>query len=35
MAKKMLRLLSDEAVSGAGARILDAVRPSDDDLLNY
>jgi len=34
MAKKILRLLSDEAVSAAGARSLDVVPPSDDDLLD-
>ena len=34
MARKVLRILSDEAVTGAGARSLDAARPSDDDLLD-
>ena len=36
MAKKVLRLLSDEVVRGGGAeaRSLDAVQPADDDLLD-
>lgn len=34
MAKKVLRLLSDEAVGGGEARRVDAALPSDDDLLD-
>ena len=34
MAKKVLRLLSSEAVRGGEARALDGVHPSDDDLLD-
>jgi S1-C subfamily serine protease len=34
MAKKFLRLLSDEAVRGGEARTLDVVHPSDDGLLD-
>jgi S1-C subfamily serine protease len=34
MAKKVLRLLSNEAVRGGEARTIDAVRPLDDDLLD-
>ena len=34
MAKKILRLLLNDGVKGGEARILDAVHPSDDDLLD-
>jgi len=34
MTKKILRLLSNEGVKGGEARTLDAVHPSDDDLLD-
>jgi S1-C subfamily serine protease len=34
MAKKVLRLLSIDGVKGGEARALDAVHPSDDDLLD-
>ena len=34
MAKKIFRLLSDEAFRGGEARTLDVVRPSDEDLLD-
>ena len=34
MAKKVLRLLSNEGVSGGAARNLESVRPSEDDLLD-
>jgi S1-C subfamily serine protease len=34
IAKKVFRLLSDEAVRGGEARSIDAIRPPDDDLLD-
>ena len=34
MAKRILRLLSNEGVKGGEARTLDSVHPSDEDLLD-